>query len=82
MIVRSDVAHDARILREASTLAGAGHAVHVVGKDVPDGWTPPPGVTVESVGARSAFRRPAARRLPAHLRAARWLLLPHHNACL
>jgi len=82
MVVRSDVAHDARIVREASALAGAGHAVHVIGKDVPEGYRPPDGVTVQGVGARSAFRRPGARgsALPAHLKMARWLLLPRHNA--
>jgi len=82
MVVRSDVAHDARIVREASALAGAGHAVHVIGKDVPEGYRPPDGVTVQGVGARSAFRRPGTRSsaLPAHLKMARWLLLPRHNA--
>lgn len=83
MIVRSDVAHDTRVVREAVTLVAAGHQVHVVGKDVPASWHPPAGVSTGTVGARSSFdsRRPTrGQRLPAHLRAARWLLMPRHNA--
>lgn len=82
MIVRSDVAHDARVVREAVTLTDAGHAVTVVGSNVADGWEPPPGVEVQSLGARSVFGTSGRRRqpLPLHLRLARWALLPRHNA--
>ncbi len=78
MLVWTGVATDARVLREARTLAGAGHSVHVIGRAVPDGFEPGEGVTVGSVG-----RAPAAegrgRRLSAPVRAARWALLPQHR---
>jgi glycogen synthase len=82
MLVQSPVAGDTRVIREASTLAAAGHDVHVVGRDVPDDFVPPPGVTVESVGRVGGLRpggeRPARDPLP--VRTARWLLLPEHRA--
>jgi glycogen synthase len=82
MLVQSPVEGDTRVIREASTLAGAGHDVHVVGRDVPDDFVPPPGVTVESVGRVGGLRpggeRPARDPLP--VRTARWLLLPEHRA--
>lgn len=84
MLVATSLASDTRVLREAVTLAEAGHAVHVVGKQVPPGWRPPDGVTASSAGASSVFRADGApslarRRLPPHVRAARWLLLPTHR---
>lgn len=82
MIVRSDVAHDSRVLREALTLAEHGYRVTVVGSGVPDEWMSPTGVEVVSLGARSPFsyRPPRGQPLPLYLRGARWLLLPRHNA--
>ncbi|MDO5710693.1 MAG: glycosyltransferase [Micrococcales bacterium] len=85
MLVATSVATDARVLREASTLADAGHGVHVIGKSVPTGWEPPAGLTVSSVGTSSVFRAEggaslAGRRLSPHLRFARWVLLPQHRA--
>lgn len=83
MLVATSVATDARVLREASTLAEAGHAVHVVGKDVPPGLRPPSGVTVSSAtGGRGLRRRSesvAEHSLSQPERAARWLLLPEHR---
>jgi glycogen synthase len=84
MLVATSLASDTRVLREATTLAEAGHAVHVIGKQVPQDWTPPPGVTASSVGAGSVFRADGApslgrRRLPAPVRAVRWALLPQHR---
>ncbi len=89
MVVMTDVAGDSRVLREAAALAAAGHAVHVIGKDVPLGWIPPSGVTVTSTSPGSVFRRPSStaptsrttqgRRLSPPMRAARWALLPRHN---
>ena len=85
MLVISDVAHDARVLREAGCLAGNGHSVHVVGKDVPADWTPPSGVTVQSVSGGSGLR-PAGNAPGAAVasrgavrRFARWALLPRHR---
>ncbi len=77
MLVWTDVSTDARVQREATTLAEAGHRVHVIGRAVAAGYRPPPGVTVESAGVAptGSARR---RRLPAPLRLARWLLLPQH----
>ncbi|WP_231116234.1 glycosyltransferase family 4 protein [Motilibacter rhizosphaerae] len=84
MLVTSDVAGDSRVVREATTLAAAGHEVTVVGRDVPAGWERPAGVTVLSASGGSGLKRPDApatpRVLPLHLRAARWALLPRHNA--
>jgi glycogen(starch) synthase len=83
MLVATDVAGDARVVREARTLAAAGHEVTVIGRDVPAGYVPPEGVTVESAGGRStlsaAADRMRGRRLPPHLRVARWALLPRHR---
>jgi glycosyltransferase involved in cell wall biosynthesis len=77
MLVWTDLSTDARVQREATTLAEAGHRVHVIGRAVAAGYLPPPGVTVESAGVAptGVARR---RRLPAPLRLARWLLLPQH----
>ncbi|MGW0661392.1 glycosyltransferase family 4 protein [Streptodolium elevatio] len=85
MLVITTVATDTRVVREATTLADAGHHVHVIGRGVPEDWTPPRGVTVSSVGGASVFQKAGApvgggRRLPPHMRAARWALLPQHRA--
>lgn len=84
MLVATSVATDARVLKEARTLIDAGHRVHVIGKSVPSDFVPPPGMSVSSVGASSVLRKEgapslAARRLPPHLRLARWALLPLHR---
>jgi glycosyltransferase involved in cell wall biosynthesis len=84
MLVATSLASDTRVLREATTLARAGYAVHVIGKQVPSGWAPPDGVTASSAGASSMFRAEGApslggRRLAAPARVARWLLLPTHR---
>jgi glycogen(starch) synthase len=84
MLVATSLASDTRVLREATTLAAAGHAVHVIGKQVPEGWCPPEGVTASSIGAGSVFRAEGApslggRRLSPVTRMARWLLLPTHR---
>jgi glycogen synthase len=86
-LVQSAVAGDSRVLREAEALVAAGCSVHVVGRGVPEGFVPPAGVTIDSVG-RGAGLRPAGRAGsrpgPAAARplvdAARWLLLPEHRA--
>ena len=84
MLVATSVATDARVLKEARTLAGAGHPVHIIGKSVPTDYEPPPGVTVSSVGASSVLRREGAaslsrKQLPPHVRLARWAMLPTHR---
>jgi len=84
MLVATSLASDTRVLREATTLADAGYAVHVVGKQVPEGWEPPAGVTASSVGASSVFRADGApslsgRRLSPPIRVARWAMLPTHR---
>ena len=84
MLVATSVATDTRVLREATTLAAAGHDVHVIGKDVPAGYVPPAPVTVSSVGAGSGLRAEGSsslggRRLGVPVRTARWLLLPQHR---
>jgi len=88
MIAQSPIAGDSRILREATALAGAGHTIHIIGRDVPDGFEIGPGITVESVsrsaGLRGSNGGPAVghgRNGPKVLlqRFGRWLLLPEHR---
>ncbi|GAB2666005.1 glycosyltransferase [Kribbella swartbergensis] len=88
MIAQSPIAGDSRILREATALAGGGHVVHVIGRDVPENFEVGPGVTVESVsrsaGLRGSNGGPAVghgRNGPKVLvqRFGRWLLLPEHR---
>ncbi|WP_116947237.1 glycosyltransferase [Jiangella endophytica] len=89
MLVQSPVAGDSRVLREAATLTAEGHSVHIVGRDVPDGFDPGDGVTVESVSRSRGMRPPGTPRGVAVTsssgpktlvrRAGRWLLLPEHR---
>ncbi len=85
MLVATSVATDTRVLREATALVAAGHTVHVIGKSVPEGFEPPSGVTVSSIGTSSVFRAEgepslqARGKLPWHVRLARWVLLPQHR---
>lgn len=83
MLVATSVVTDARVLREAGTLGEAGHAVHVIGKQVPEGAPTPPGVTLSSADPGSGLRPGTGslsrRALPLPVRAARWLLLPEHR---
>jgi glycogen synthase len=80
MLAHSPLAVDTRIIREASALAAAGHDIHIVGRDVPAEFVPPPGVTVAST-RRAHGLRPTVRpvRDPAPILAARWFLLPEHR---
>ncbi|MGA4540250.1 glycosyltransferase family 4 protein [Uniformispora flossi] len=55
MLVITTVATDTRVVREAATLAAAGHDVHIIGRGVPGDWLPPPGVTVSSADGASVF---------------------------
>jgi glycosyltransferase involved in cell wall biosynthesis len=75
MLVWTDVESDARVRREAETLASAGHHVHVIGRGVPPTYKPGAGITVSSAGqapSGSASRGTQG----AAARVARWLLLP------
>jgi glycosyltransferase involved in cell wall biosynthesis len=86
MLVTTDVAHDARVVREAAALGAAGHRVRVWGKDVPEGWRPPGGA-FETAGAsggaglraRGSADAAARGRDGVLLRSARWALLPEHR---
>ncbi|MDX6263317.1 MAG: hypothetical protein QOH84_5005 [Kribbellaceae bacterium] len=87
MVAQSPIAGDSRILREAAALTGAGHVVHVVGRDVPEGFTLEGGAAVESV-SRSAGLRGGSGPAVGHgrrgvkvlvQRFGRWLLLPEHR---
>ncbi|WP_284302699.1 glycosyltransferase family 4 protein [Mobilicoccus caccae] len=84
MLVATTVATDTRVLREATTLVGAGHEVHIIGRSVPEDFVPPAGVSCSSVGTSSVFRAEGTPslsgvRLPPHMRLARWILLPQHR---
>lgn len=79
MLVMSSVAADARVLREAQTLAESGRSVRVIGMGGAPQVTWPTSVTVESVTAVSPFpsgRTSSAGRVGS---AARWTLLPLHQ---
>lgn len=77
MLVWTSVATDTRVLREANALVGAGYEVHIIGRAVPSDFTPPPGISVGSVG-RPPLSSTRARTLRLPERAARWALLPTH----
>ncbi len=77
MLVWTPVATDTRVLREATALVAAGYQVHIIGRAVPSDFTPPPGITVGSVG-RPPLSSTRARTLSRPERAARWALLPTH----
>ena len=81
LLVATSVATDTRVLREAQTLAEAGHTVHIIGRAVPGDFVPPAGVTVSSAGDQGRVSGAAARvpRNSVRYRAARWLLLPRHR---
>lgn len=88
MIAQSPIAGDSRILREATALADAGHTIHIIGRDVPEGFEIGPRITVESVSRSSGLRAGGGglavghgRRGPKVLakRFGRWLLLPEHR---
>ena len=84
MLVATSLASDTRVLREATTLAVAGHEVHVIGKQVPLDFVAPDGVTWSSAGASSVFRAEGAaslsgKALSPPVRAARWMMLPTHR---
>lgn len=83
MLVATSVTTDARVLREAGALVEAGHVVHVIGKDVPEGGGELGGVQVSSAtaghGLRGRPRTVSAQTLRPHQRGARWLLLPQHR---
>ena len=89
-LVQSPVAGDARVEREAASLAAAGHEVTLVGRGVPAGYEPPDRVAMVDAGRSGglAVGRASAggsagggRRMPSTVeRAARWALLPDHRA--
>ncbi len=57
MLAQSPVEGDSRVLRQAAALAEGGHAVHIIGREVPDGFEAGPSVTVESAARGSGLRR-------------------------
>ena len=80
MLVMSDVDRDARVRREATTLASAGHAVTIVALR-----GAVPGCTVIPTAASSPFPGGGVAgrgRLRFLRRVARWALLPQHEAAL
>lgn len=84
MLVATSVASDTRVLREAGCLVEMGMQVLIVGRDVPAEFTPPKGVTILRASGGSGLRPSSmssltTKKLPAHLRLARWFLLPTHR---
>lgn len=83
MVVASPVTTDARVLREAQALVGAGYSVHVLGKDIPAGARPPAGMTFGTASGGAGLHGAAGAttgRGGRAMRAARWMLLPEHRA--
>lgn len=82
MLVATSVATDTRVLREARALVGDGHEVLIIGKDVPEGFTFEK-IRIYSVSAGTGLRKSTesltTKKLPPHIRAARWFLLPQHR---
>ena len=84
MLVATSVASDTRVLREAQCLVGLGFEVVVVGRNVPDDFLPPKGISIFRASGGSGLRPSSmgsltTKKLPPHFRFARWLLLPTHR---
>ena len=84
MLVATSVASDTRVLREAQTMVDDGFEVVIVGRNVPDNFDPPRGISVLSGSSGSGLRPPTmgsltTKKLPPHLRVIRWFLLPQHR---
>ena len=79
MLVWTGVSTDTRVLREASALVEDGHEVHIIGRAVPEGFDPGPGITVASVG-KPPRAQGRTRPLNRAERGVRWVLLPVHVA--
>ena len=72
MLAQSQLAGDTRIIREAATLAAAGHEIHIVGRDVPADFVPPPELAVSSTRPAHGLRpspEVIATRFPSERRA-------------
>ena len=84
MLVATTVATDTRVLREAQCLVSEGFEVSIIGRNVPNDFVAPDGMHIYSASSGQGLR-PAAmgslttKRLPPHLRAIRWFLLPQHR---
>lgn len=84
MLVATSVATDTRVLREAQCLVENGFDIEIVGRNVPQDFRPPKGITIHSALSGQGLRPSAmgsltTRRLPLHLRLIRWALLPQHR---
>ena len=84
MLVATSVAGDTRVLREAGCLVDLGIEVVIVGREVPIDFAPPNGISIFSASGGSGLRPSSmgsltTRKLPPHLRLARWFLLPSHR---
>lgn len=84
MLVATSVASDTRVLREAGTLVEQGFELTIIGRNVPADFHPPKGITVLSASSGSGLRPSAmgsltTKKLPLHLLAVRWFLLPQHR---
>jgi glycogen(starch) synthase len=85
MVVATSVVTDTRVLREALSLIDDGYSVDIVGRNIPEDFVPPKGITVYSASGGTGLR-PASmtslttKKLSRQLRAIRWFLLPQHRA--
>lgn len=84
MLVATSVASDTRVLREAQSLVSDGFNVIIVGRNVPMDFQPSKGISVLSASGGSGLRPSTmssltTKKLPPHLRLARWFLLPLHR---
>ena len=84
MLVATSIERDTRVIREAKTMVDAGFEVIIVGRNVPENFDPPKGITVHSATSGSGLRPSSMgsltrKKLPPHLRLIRWFLLPAHR---
>ena len=84
MLVATSVASDTRVLREAQCLVDDGFDVTIVGRNVPADFQPPKGISILTASSGSGLRPTTMdsltrKKLPPHLRLARWFLLPTHR---
>lgn len=84
MLVATSVAGDTRVLREAQSLVGDGYLVTIIGRNVPVDFKPPVGISIRTASSGSGLRPSTmtsmtTKKLPPHLRLARWFLLPLHR---
>ncbi len=84
MLVATSVAGDTRVLREAQSLVDDGFVITIVGRNVPEDFQGPTGISILTASSGSGLRPSTmgsltTKKLPPHLALVRWFLLPLHR---